>query len=61
METANFLGQLSQQMLLSAPLFSLIALGYCLGRFAGYLAFEGLIEAARVIYLRFRGLLKRDT
>lgn len=47
METASFLGQLSQQMLLSAPLFSLIALGYCLGRFAGW------PESASGVFNRF--------
>lgn len=47
METANFLGQLSQQMILSAPLFSLIALGYCLGRFAGW------PESASNVFNRF--------
>jgi predicted permease len=47
METTNFLGQLTQQMILSAPLFSLIALGYCLGRFAGW------PEAASGVFNRF--------
>lgn len=36
MDTAEFFAQLAQQLLLSAPLFLLIALGYCLGRFAGW-------------------------
>lgn len=36
METARFLAQLSHQIVLSAPLFLLIATGYCLGRFAGW-------------------------
>ncbi|UXY11206.1 AEC family transporter [Kosakonia sp. ML.JS2a] len=36
MDTAEFFGQLAQQLLLSAPLFLLIALGYGLGRFAGW-------------------------
>ncbi len=36
MDTAEFFGQLVQQLLLSAPLFLLIALGYSLGRFAGW-------------------------
>lgn len=34
MDTAEFFAQLARQLLLSAPLFLLIALGYCLGRFA---------------------------
>lgn len=36
MNTADFFAQLAQQLLLSAPLFLLIALGYGLGRFAGW-------------------------
>lgn len=36
MDTAHFFAQLAQQLLLSAPLFLLIALGYGLGRFAGW-------------------------
>lgn len=36
MDTAGFFAQLAQQLLLSAPLFLLIALGYGLGRFAGW-------------------------
>lgn len=36
MDTAAFFAQLAQQLLLSAPLFLLIALGYGLGRFAGW-------------------------
>jgi len=36
MDTANFFAQLAQQLLLSAPLFILIVLGYALGRFAGW-------------------------
>lgn len=47
MDTTSFLGQLTQQMILSAPLFSLIALGYCLGRFAGW------PESASSVFNRF--------
>ncbi|HEY0207696.1 AEC family transporter, partial [Acerihabitans sp.] len=36
METVGFLAQLSHQVILSAPLFLLIATGFCLGRFAGW-------------------------
>lgn len=36
METVSFLAQLSHQVILSAPLFLLIATGFCLGRFAGW-------------------------
>ncbi|WP_058909894.1 AEC family transporter [Entomohabitans teleogrylli] len=36
METVSFFGQLSHQVVLSSPLFILIATGYGLGRFAGW-------------------------
>jgi len=36
METVSFVGQLTHQMVLSAPLFLLMALGYAIGRFAGW-------------------------
>lgn len=36
METISFFGQLSNQIVLSAPLFLLMATGYGIGRFAGW-------------------------
>lgn len=36
METASFLAQLTHQVILSAPLFILIATGFALGRFGGW-------------------------
>ena len=36
MESVSFFGQLTHQMVLSAPLFLLMATGYGIGRFAGW-------------------------